>query len=269
FCEISPFCYRISEKKEQLKRWIRDLADGDDFAALHDTKPLTYLWKGHTSPMLRELHGVDMQLQYNKITNLKLSGEKIHGLIIKPGQTFSFWRTTGPCTKSRGYIDGLVIRGTSFAADTGGGICQLANLIHYMVLHSPLTVTELHHHSDALFPDSGRRVPFGTGTSVGYNMFDYRFRNDTEGSVQLLIWQEGNMLCGELRGERELKVRYKLTEEDHCYTKEGEVYYRNSKIKRTAYAKDDGTVAESEIILVNHSRVMYDPALIPEKELVL
>lgn len=60
-----------------------------------------------------------------------------------------------------------------------------------MVLNSPLTVTELHHHTDALFPDSGRRVPFGTGTSIFYKNVDYRFRNDTDTPVQLLIWQEG------------------------------------------------------------------------------
>ncbi len=33
----------------------------------------------------------------------------------------------------------------------GGGLCQMANMIHYLVLNSPLEVTELHHHSDALF----------------------------------------------------------------------------------------------------------------------
>ena len=48
----------------------------------------------------------------------------------------------------------------------GGGLCQMANMIHWLILHTPLEVTELHHHSDALFPDVKRRVPFGTGTSI-------------------------------------------------------------------------------------------------------
>ena len=46
-------------------------------------------------------------------------------------------------------------------------------------MHSPLKVTELHTHSDALSPDHGTRVPFGTGTSVSYNYVDYRFKNIT------------------------------------------------------------------------------------------
>lgn len=34
----------------------------------------------------------------------------------------------------------------------------MANMIHWLVLHTPLEVTELHHHSDALFPDVKRRA---------------------------------------------------------------------------------------------------------------
>ena len=52
----------------------------------------------------------------------------------------------------------------------------MANMIHWLVLHTPLEVTELHHHSDALFPDVKRRVPFGTGTSISYKALDYRFK---------------------------------------------------------------------------------------------
>ena len=43
----------------------------------------------------------------------------------------------------------------------GGGICQLANLLYWMALHTPLEVIERHHHSFDPFPDSGRTLPFG------------------------------------------------------------------------------------------------------------
>lgn len=84
----------------------------------------------------------------------------------------------------------------SFRADVGGGLCQLANLIHWLVLNSPLTVTEIHHHSDALFPDDQRRVPFGTGTSVFYKNVDYQFQNTTDQPVQLRIWLDDTYLYG-------------------------------------------------------------------------
>ena len=199
FCQLSPFA--------TVSRWKRRSCCGIcgiSFPryALQSTGKRNRCrpsLKGHRSPMLRQLAGVDMQLQYNKETNLRLAGERIHGLIIEPGQTFSFWHTVGRTTARKGYLPGLTIGAGRLGAEIGRGLCQLANLIHWMVLNSPLTVTELHHHTDALFPDSGRRVPFGTGTSIFYKNVDYRFRNDTDTPVQLLIWQEGHDLCGELR----------------------------------------------------------------------
>ena len=143
----------------------------------------------------------------------------------------------------------------------------MANLIHWMVLNSPLTVTELHHHTDALFPDSGRRVPFGTGTSIFYKNVDYRFRNDTDTSVQLLIWQEGHDLCGELRAEHSFPYRWRIVEEDHHFQREADGnYYRCSRIYRVKY-DCDGTELDRELLLINHSKVMYDPALIPREQL--
>lgn len=73
-------------------------------------------------------------------------------------------------------------------------------------MHSPLEVTELHTHSDALSPDHGKRVPFGTGTSISYNYVDYRFENTTNQNVQILIWVENNYLNAELRSENHLII---------------------------------------------------------------
>lgn len=52
-------------------------------------------------------------------------------------------------------------------------------MVHYLVEHSPLEVTEFHTHSDALAPDHGERVPLSSGTSVSYNYIDFCFKNTT------------------------------------------------------------------------------------------
>lgn len=52
---------------------------------------------------------VDMQLQYNKITNLKLAVQRLDGLIIHPGETFSYWRRIGKPTRQKGYMEGMVL----------------------------------------------------------------------------------------------------------------------------------------------------------------
>ena len=140
-------------------------------------------------------------------------------------------------------------------------------MIHWLVLNSPLEVTELHHHTDALFPDERRRVPFGTGTSVSFNYIDYRFRNPTEQCVQILVWCENGELCGELRSERAFPHRYKLIEENHHFRKEGEKYFRISQVYRLVIDRASGEEVRKELILDNHSEVMYDYSLIPEEQI--
>lgn len=88
-----------------------------------------------------------MKLQENKATNLSLAAPKINGIIIKPQEVFSFWKLVNKCTESRGYKEGLVIKSGNVDKGIGGGMCQFTNLIHWMILHSPLTIIEQHHHN--------------------------------------------------------------------------------------------------------------------------
>lgn len=267
FCELSPTCYKISVEKEILLRNLKDFFRKDKIAKTKSVEPLPNTVKGHSSVLVRRLHGVDIRLQENKVTNIQLSSEQINGLIIKPGETFSFWKTSGRPTAKKGYKPGLTVGIGTLGSDIGGGLCQMANMIHYLVLNSPLEVTELHHHTDALFPDERRRVPFGTGTSVFYNSSDYRFKNNLDQNIQILVWIEGGELCGELRSEKPFKYRYKLVEENHHFAKEGEDYFRISQIYRHVIDRETGEVVKRELVLDNHSRVMYDHSLIPKEQI--
>lgn len=268
FCEYGPLCYRISLFKERSKRRIGDAFSGLSFARESSSDSLPTLVKGHRSLLLRPLEGVDLSLQHNKIHNLRLAIPHIDGIIVRPGETFSFWRLVGPAGKRQGYLPGLTVSPSSaLGQEYGGGLCQLANMIHWLVLHSPLNVTELHHHSDALFPDEQRRVPFGTGTSIFYNRVDYRFYNSTTQPVQLRLWVDDTDLCGELRAEQSFLYRYRLTEEDAFFSKEGNEYFRNSSVYRITFDKATNQPIQKQLLLQNHSRVMYDPALIPPEQL--
>ena len=268
FCELGPTAYKISVLKEAVRKDIQDMFKGNKIAKRRDDNKLKYILKGDAKILLRKLEGVDMQLQRNKVVNLKIASSNIDGVIIMPGETFSFWNMVGKPTKEKGYLEGLVIMDSKrFGKDYGGGLCQLANLIHYLVLHTPMEVTELHHHSDALFPDYKRRVPFGTGTSVSYKSVDYRFKNTLPYPVQLKVWLDDTMLYGEIRADYELDNKYRLVEEDHNYSLENGVYYRNSNVYRVITNKETKEIVKKELILKNHSRVMYDYSLIPKDEI--
>lgn len=267
FCDISPTTYKISVKKEIMLRHIKNIISKEKIAKTHSNKELPNIVKSHSSILIRKLAGVDLRLQENKVTNIMLACNKINGIIIHPGETFSYWSTVGPARKKDGYKEGLVIGRNGMTSGYGGGLCQMANMIHWLVLNSPLEVTELHHHSDALFPDERRRVPFGTGTSVCYNNVDYRFKNNTDQDVQILVWCENGELCGELRSEREYPCRYKLVEENHHFKKEGDKYFRISQVYRIVIDRLTNEELYRELILDNHSAVMYDYALIPKDQI--
>jgi len=267
FCDISPTTYKISTKKEIMKRNIKDFFKKEKIAKHHSKIELPNIVKGHSSILLRKLYGVDIKLQENKVTNIELACKKINGLIIHPGETFSYWKTLGKTSKRKGYKEGLVISKHGLTSGYGGGLCQMANMIHWLVLNSPLEVTELHHHSDALFPDERRRVPFGTGTSVLYNYIDYRFKNTTNQNFQILVWVENGELCGELRSEREFPYRYKIVEENHHFKKEEDKYYRISQVYRLVIDRRTNKEIKKELILNNNSEVMYDYSLIPKEQI--
>ena len=108
----------------------------------------------YSSYLIKEGKDIDPTLQYNKSFNIGLSASKINKVIIRPGETFSFWNLVGKIDKKRGYRDGRVIVNNKVQAGLGGGLCNLANTLNLLIMHSPLEVTELHTHSDALSPRS-------------------------------------------------------------------------------------------------------------------
>lgn len=259
FCEISPLTYRISVKKGVLLRRLRDTFGDGRFAKTKAAEPLPVRVYSHNSLIRRRLGQVDMRLQENKAVNLSLAAPHINGILIRPGEIFSFWRLVGNTTAARGFREGLTISSGKATSGIGGGMCQFTNLIHWMVLHSPLTVVERHHHNGLdLFPDFGRQVPFGIGTSVAYNYIDYRFRNDTPFTFQLLVHTTDEYLCGELRADRQPRWAYHIKVENEGFVREADGVYRVGEIWRDKVDRLTGNRVAHELIQRNHARVMYD-----------
>ena len=270
FCEISPFTYRLSMEKEILRRHLTDRLQKTRFARERSEMSLPVVVYQHNSLIRRRLGNVDMQLQENKATNLALAVTHIDGLLIRPGETFSLWKLVGRTTARKGYKEGLTIAKGKPSKGIGGGLCQLSNLIHWLVLHSDLTITE-HHHHDALdlFPDFGRQIPFGTGTSISYNYIDYRVKNDTANTYQLRLRVDDEYLCGELRATELLPHTFHIHAENEYFSREEGVVYRNGQVYRDIIDRDTGRRLDSQLIRTNHAKVMYDcppSIIIQEKE---
>lgn len=199
-----------------------------------------------------------MELQKNKAKNLSLASPKINGIIIKPGETFSFWKLVKRCRENDGYKEGLTI--SSGKPSSGiGGMCQLSNLIHWMILHTDIEIREHHHHDQIdLFPDFKRVIPFGIGTSIMYNYLDYRFKNTTNITYQLIIYVTDEYLCEELRTDKRQNYKYHIVAEDVYFSKEKDGIYRNGKVYREKNDCQTGKCIKKELIRVNHAKVCYD-----------
>ena len=263
FSEISPTTYKISVYKEIFKRHLKNAREKKVFATTKSDQLLPNVVSVHQSNLIKKGPGIDPELQYNKAHNIDIASRTMDKIIREPGEEFSFWHLVGKINEKKGYMDGRVIIGDSVEAETGGGLCNLANTLNLLILHSPLEITELNTHSDALAADFDHRVPFANGTSVAYNYVDYRFKNSTDQTIQICMSVQGETLEAELRSEKPFDNRYELLEEDHHVIRKNDKYYRRSQIYRQTIDKKSEEVTAKELIWDNKSQIMFDPKLIP------
>ena len=263
--EIHPFFYHARIEQKRFFRHIKNIKERKNFAQLKTDTNLQYTCKKHQSLLRRRLGDSNPQLQENKIVNLTIAAGKIDGIVIYPGETFSFWKLVGRATKRKGYIEGMQLSRGEVKTGIGGGICQLANLLYWMVLHTPLTVIERHHHSFDPFPDEGRVLPFGSGASVHYNYVDLRFKNSTEYTFQIRVWVTDRHLKGAVFSNEEVAISYHIEEREHQFYKKDGKNFRQNEIWRRAVNKRTGNVACEELLIKNNSEVKYE---VSERQLV-
>ena len=249
-----------------LKRYLHWIFGGFKFAASRSCVVLPYCCFTHATPLLRRLKDVDMQLQYNKITNLKIAVSRLDGIVIRPGETFSYWKAIGRPTRRKGYREGMVLFCGAFGRGIGGGLCQLSNLIYWMTLHTDLTVTERYRHSYDVFPDADRTQPFGSGATCVYNYRDLMIKNETGHPFQLCLEVTGLELKGEWRSTEKPFYTYQVYEKEHRIDHEyWGGYSRNNVLFRRKFDRS-GTLIQDEYLTENHALMMYVPFLDSEKQ---
>lgn len=245
----------------RLRRYIYWYFSTTKYAKEQTHNKLEYNITRHQTPMLRKLKDVDMWMQYNKVTNLNIAIKQINQIIIKPGETFSYWKLIGKPTYKKGYKDGMLLHYGKFRSDVGGGLCQLSNLLYWMVLQTPLTITERYRHSFDVFPDNKRTQPFGSGATCVYNYKDLCFKNETDESYQVNLWTEDDNLCGEIRSDLPKYFSYKIYEANHLITHEyWGAFLRHNEIRRKVFDLKNNQI-DDLFVCENHALMMYEPLL--------
>lgn len=217
----------------------------------------------HATPLMRQLRGEDLELQHNKITNLRLAVDRLDGIVLAPGETFSYWKLIGKPSRRNGYLEGMVLFLGQIGSDVGGGLCQLSNLIFWMTLHTPLTVVERYRHSHDVFPDANRTQPFGSGATCAYPHRDLMIRNDTQQPFQLCLRVGQTHLEGVWRAMTPPEYRYQIVERNARMEQAfWGGYVRHNELFRQIFTPD-GKLVREECLFANDAIMMYNP-LLPE-----
>jgi len=211
----------------------------------------------HATPLIRELAGLDPQLQHNKVVNLRLAAARLDGLVLRPGQRLSFWRQVGTPSRRRGFVDGLVLRRGELGAGVGGGMCQLTNLLFWMTLHTPLTVVERWRHSYDVFPDDHRTQPFGSGATCASPVLDLQVVNRTGVAFRLSVRVGDTDLEGARTADAPVAERYEVYEVNHRITEDRPGVRTRRNVLRRRVLDGAGVVVGDELVATNEARVMY------------
>ncbi len=123
----------------------------------------------------------------NRRHNIKVGSDKLHGLIIKPGEEFSLVAALGETNKEAGYLPELVIKGNKTIAEYGGGLCQVATTLFRTALATGLPITERRNHSYRV----SYYEPAGTDATIYTPRPDLKFLNDTENNILIQARFEG------------------------------------------------------------------------------
>ncbi len=257
----SPLRIYFGKKYYRLKRYKEWHIGNKNYALVKEQNVLKHSVFSHRSILLRELKDVDMWLQYNKIQNLTIATKAINKVVIRPGETFSYWRLIGKPSRRKGYVEGMILHYGKVTTGIGGGLCQLSNLIYWMTLHTPLTVTERYRHSYDVFPDSNRKQPFGSGATCAYNYLDLQIKNETNHTYQLVLSLTDTHLVGEWRSDSPQIKTYKVYEANHRISLEyWGGYVRQNRIHRKVFDTDKQQI-DDEFVTENNAIMMYEPLL--------
>lgn len=257
-----PWLYSARIWQRQKMRHLRWFLGPEKFAMTQATTIPHVLYR-HQSRLRRYLSDdpQDVVWQDNKVHNHSLALPYINGVVIAPGETFSFWRLVGRPSAKRGFREGMELSRGRARGGIGGGLCQLGNMLHWMALHSPLEVRARASHSFDPFPDQNRVLPYGTGAALCYNFVDLWLYNPSPDPIQIRMWMTDTALKGELRGPSPLPHRYHVYERAHGFEQHGQDWLRHNQIWRQIKTKGPTpTVIEDKLLYSNRVRVMYTPA---------
>jgi len=136
----------------------------------------------------------------NRVFNIGLASSRINGILVPPGETFSFDAYLGEVTAATGYKQAYVIKEGKTVLDDGGGVCQVSTTLFRAVLNAGLPIVERTAHAYRVgFYEQGGSPP-GFDATVYPPSVDFKFKNDTNGYLLIQNYMQGTTLTYKIYG---------------------------------------------------------------------
>ena len=206
---------------------------------------------------------------YNRSTNIILASSKLNGLVLMPGEEFSYNQSVGQRTKAAGFKEAGAYSNGKVVQEVGGGICQVSSTLYNAVLYANLEIVERTNH----YFNPGY-VKAGLDATVSWGGPDFRFKNNRNYPIRIVTDTSGKKLKVYIYGRKTddnctvvldpryvASVPYKTTYQKDSSLGSGESWVISSgsngcKTATYKYVYDkNGTLVSSECI----SRDTYSP----------
>jgi len=188
----------------------------------------------------------------SRINNITKAAASINGLVLNPGEEFSYNKTLGQRTTAAGYKSAGAYSGGQVVQEVGGGICQVSSTLYYCTLISNLEITQRTCHYFGV-----AYLPAGLDATVSWPTPDFKFKNNGEYPIKLeaSIDKTANSLVVKIYGSNPDGIKVVMTTKPVQYTDGfGAVSYRN------VYDKNGSLISTKE---ESKSRYYYHPSPSP------
>ena len=183
-CEIIPETVGISFDKEAARALWNAAVYGEtvEIPLIVDEPEVTeaelkeLLFRDQLSSMSTSLWGSSS----NRVNNVTKAAAAIDGIILMPGEEFSYNPTLGKRTAENGYLPAGAYSGGEVVQEYGGGICQVSSTLYYCCLYANLKITSRSCH---YFPVS--YLPAGLDATVSWGGPEYKFVNNRDYPIRI------------------------------------------------------------------------------------
>jgi len=202
---------------------------------------------------LADLEGIDEEIARfrtshssggNRASNIRLACTKMNGVVLKPGDVFSYNKVIGRREREDGYRVAPVISDGRLQPGMAGGVCQTSSTLYNAVLLADLKVLKRSHHT---FPV--RYLAAGRDATVAWGSIDLQFQNSTDGPIALMADGSRGQVLVRIFGRKDAGKSVQVTS-----SRSG----LHATVWRTV--KQDGKVVRRELVSRDH----YKP--VPPKE---